>query len=252
MMQRTFGNFLAILLCAGCLFVAPVYGQTQDSSNNDDWQFTGNIYLWVADIGGQTASGADIDIGFNDIINNLDFTFMGGLGAKKGRWGFMTDFIYLAISEGTNIPLTPSLTLSEVGTKSWVITPQVTYQVVQSDRWDVNLLAGARYLYLKAELQFSPPAKVSDSGSVWDGIVGTRGKMNLNQNWYLPFHFDVGGGDTDLTWQAFGGVGYNFGSFDLVAGYRHLEWDFDKNDKGGGTFNNFNISGPLIGAKFFF
>ncbi len=38
--------------------------------------------------------------------------------------------------------------------------------------------------------------------------------MNLNQNWYLPFHFDVGTGDTNLTWQAFAGVGYKIGSFD--------------------------------------
>lgn len=242
----------AVLLCAGGLFVAPVYGQTQDSSNSDDWQFNGSFYLWVADIGGQSANGGNIDVGFGDIISNLDFTFMGSLGAQKGKWGFTTDVIYLAISDDPNVPLTPILTLREVGTKSWIVTPQVTYKIVQSDLWDLDLLAGARYLYLKAELQISPLPKMSDSGSGWDGIIGTRGQMNLNQNWYLPFQFDVGTGDTDLTWQAFGGVGYKFGSFDLVAGYRHLAWDFEGDDKGGGTFNDFNISGPLIGAKFFF
>jgi hypothetical protein len=251
-MEKNFSFIFAVLLCAGSLFVAPVYGQTQDSDNSDDWQFTADIYLWGAGIEGQSATGADVDIGFSDIISNLDFTFMGGLGAKKGKWGFMTDVIYLAISDDPNVALDPSLTLRHVGMKSWVVTPQVTYKVLQSDQWDLDLLAGARYLYMKAELQISPLPRKSDSGSGWDGIVGTRGQMNLNQKWFLPFHFDVGGGDTKLTWQAFGGVGYKFGSFDLVAGYRYLEWDFAADDKGGGTFNDLNISGPLLGAKFMF
>ena len=55
-----------------------------------------------------------------------------------------------------------------------------------------------------------------------------------------------------MTWQAFGGVGYRFGSWDLVAGYRYLAWEFDDDDKGGGTFNDLDISGPMVGVKFVF
>jgi hypothetical protein len=123
---------------------------------------------------------------------------------------------------------------------------------MQTDQVSLDLLAGARYLYMKAGLTIAPLAKASTSGSGWDGIVGARGNVELNQNWFMPFHVDVGAGDTELTWQAFVGVGYKYEKFDLIMGYRYLDWDFDDSDKGGDTFNDFTISGPIIGAKFTF
>ena len=59
--------------------------------------------------------------------------------------------------------------------------------------------------------------------------------VKLSDKWFLPLQCDVGTGDTHLTWQVFGAVGYKFNNLDLVAGYRHLEWDFDSNDKGVST-----------------
>lgn len=129
--------------------------------------------------------------------------------------------------------------------QSWVVTPTAAYKVVQSDKWDLDLLAGARYLYLKTELLINAlgvPSQISDSGGAWDGIVGAKGKMHLNENWFLPFYFDVGAGETELTWQALGGLGYKFSTFDLVVGYRYLEWEFADDDKGGKIFNDFNLS----------
>ena len=256
MRGKNFSFIFAVLLCAGSLFVAPVYGQTQDSGNSDDWQFSGLVYLWGASIGGQSADGGDIDASFSDLLENLHFGFMAGFGAKKGKWGFMTDALFMDVEYNPNKPLFGNAVLRDLRVRSWVVTPQVTYRVVQSDRWDLDLLAGARYLYLKTDLlrnnALGNPVLKTDSGSVWDGIVGTRGKMKFDQNWYLPFHIDVGAGDTKLTWQGFAGVGYNFGTWDLVAGYRYLEWDFNDDDTGGGTFNDLNMSGPMLGAKFMF
>ena len=64
--------------------------------------------------------------------------------------------------------------------------------------------------------------------------------------------FDVGTGDTDMSWQAFGGVESAFEKVHLVAGYRHLEWDFDKNDTGGDLFKDLYISGPVVGLRYLF
>jgi hypothetical protein len=38
------------------------------------------------------------------------------------------------------------------------------------------------------------------SGNVWDGIVGIRGKVTLNEKWYLPYHLDVGTGNSEVTY----------------------------------------------------
>ena len=89
-------------------------------------------------------------------------------------------------------------------------------------------------------------SSISDSGGVWDGIVGATGKVKLNEKWYLSYYVDVGTGDTRLTRQAFGGVGYRFKRVDAILGYRYLDWDFDGND----VFDDLNLSGPLVGIKF--
>lgn len=247
---------LVVMLCMGFAFIMPGSATAQENAN-DEWQFFAAPYMWAAGIGGETATGGDVDIDFGTIIENLDMTFMGSFGAQKGKWGFVTDVIYLDIEDDSDVPLLgPLLTLTNVQMKSWIVTPTVTYSVVQSDQWSLDLLAGARYLWLEVDLdinELSTPLSIpSASGDAWDGIVGIKGQMNLNQNWYLPFHFDVGTGDTDLTWQAFAGVGYKFSNFDLIAGYRYLDWDFDDDDKGGETFNDMTISGPIVGAKFVF
>lgn len=38
-----------------------------------------------------------------------------------------------------------------------------------------------------------------------------------------------------------------FEKWEVMAVYRYIEWDF-----GGGVIDNLNISGPMIGVKFFF
>ena len=82
-----------------------------------------------------------------------------------------------------------------------------------------------------------------------DGIVGVRGHVPIGDKWYIPFYFDIGTGDTQLTWQILGGVGYRFKHFDLVGGYRYMDWNFNNNDD---VFGDLNLSGPFVGAKFVF
>jgi hypothetical protein len=41
----------------------------------------------------------------------------------------------------------------------------------------------------------------------------------LNEHWYLPYYADIGTGDSDLTWQLFGGIGYMFNWGDIKLGY---------------------------------
>ena len=59
--------------------------------------------------------------------------------------------------------------------------------------------------------------KVSES--VWDGIVGVKGRYAFgdDRKWFVPFYLDVGTGQTKLTWQAAAGVGYAFHWGDVVG-----------------------------------
>ena len=244
---------LVLFGLATFLFIAqPVMAE---EALNDDWVFSASIYMWGAGIDGETATGDDFDVKFKDILDNLDFTFMGDFGVNKGKWGVRTDVIYMDIKDDDSQSLTRRLTLKEVQIKAWIVTTVVTYNAIHSDRWHLDLQAGARYLYLEPEMEIEGPVetrKGSDDGDNLDGIVGFSGKVNLKYNFYLPFHFDVGGGDTKGTWQAYGGIGYKFNSFDLIAGYRYLTWKFDNDDSGGKLFNELTVSGPLFGVTFQF
>jgi opacity protein-like surface antigen len=139
--------------------------------------------------------------------------------------------------------------------KAWIVEPAIAYTVLENQRGRLDLLGGARYLWLKSELEFdisgplrNEKRKASDSDGVWDGIVGLRGQLNLSPNWYVPYYADIGAGGTDLTWQLFGGIGYRFSKVDVVLAYRYLDWDFDDDS----AFDDMNIHGPFAGVKFRF
>lgn len=229
-----------------------------DDSRGDKWEIEASITPWAASIGGETATGSDIDITLSDIIENLDFTFMGHIGARKNKWSFFVDVIYLDIEDDDEVE-GRTLALTDLEMTSWILTPSVGYTFLDSGRWYMDFIVGARYLYLKVdvELETMPPlpnvrSDDSESGGIWDGIVGVRGKVDLNRNWYIPFYMDVGTGDSDLTWQVYAGVAYKFESFTLDVGYRYLAWNWDDDDQGGAVFNDLDVSGPMIGFKFIF
>ncbi len=229
--------------------ITPVEPVMPEVVVNDSWNYSAAIYLWGAAIGGTTVDGQEVDISFSDIVDKLDFGYMGHFDAQKGKWTIAADAVYLKV--GDNVPAPGPI--DKLQFRSWIVTPYAAYNVVESGQWNLDLLAGARYLYMKPKLTFSPivpgPGTVSLSDSNWDAIIGMKGNYKLNEKWFMPFFFDVGSGDSDLTWQAFAGVGYKYENFDVVAGYRYLEWEFDNAFVG---FNDFDLSGPMIGAKFRF
>lgn len=232
--------------------IAPVEPVVPEVVVSEEWNYFGSLYLWGSSIEMTTISGAESEISFSDIIDNLDMAFMGTLGAQKGKWGFLSDIIYMNISKDVNAPLAPGVNITNIEMKSWVVTPMVTYRVMESEQLNLDLLGGVRYLYLKSPIEVNYISLGLDSDSIWDGIVGVRGKYDLNDKWHIPFQLDIGAGDSDMTWQAFAGIDYKYENFDLIAGYRYLDYDFDDNDPAAGALTDLTMSGPIIGAKFYF
>jgi len=80
-----------------------------------------------------------------------------------------------------------------------------------TERLSVDVIAGARYIDLSLDFdlglqsqRFGRPIDTHASDGVWDAVVGVRGHADLNRRWYLPYHLDVGAGQSELTWQAAG------------------------------------------------
>ncbi len=230
-----------------------------DPAAPENWKFDGEIYLWGASIGARTVTGGNIDVGFDTLLKHLDMGFMGALGARKGKWSIVVDALYLDLSADRTgsiaLPDGSIATSSSLGLKGWVVDPSVGYNVVDTERVVLDVLVGARYLYLKPTLsaQVDGPLgtrfrEFSESANVWNGIVGVRGRLNICPRFFLPYYADIGAGASKLTWQAFGGVGYSFGRIEIVAAYRYIGWNL-KNDN---LFEDLNFGGPFLGAKIYF
>jgi hypothetical protein len=249
-------------LCLTVLGVSPVLAQTDSSASQDQWQFSGAIYMWGADMAGQTIGGSEVEVGFSDLVDNLEMAFMGAFVARKNNWSLLTDVIYLDIGvENTtelSIPiggnLLPVTTTTDLDVKSRVMHFAGGYGLYSEGKSRLDLIGGARYLDLSMdlflELQSLGPGQsrtISESLTTWDGIIGLKGQASLGERWYLPYYVDVGTGDSKLTWQASAGIGFRAGRvWDLALVYRHLEWDFDSTR----VIDDLNISGPTLGVIF--
>ena len=245
----------AVVLSMGLLFAGTGSVSAQESGSADPWKFKAALYLWGAAIDGTTRGGNEFDASFSDIWDNLDFAFMGAFEARKGKWSVAADVIYMDVSAdraGTigprNAPVSADLDLT-----GWVFNFQGARNVYEHENASVDVLLGARYLDLESKLTVTTSgffgSRTSEaSGDVWDGIVGVKGQINVSKSWFLPYHLDIGTGQSDATWQVLGGVGYAFKHVDLILAYRYLAWNFDSDSQ----LEDMNLSGPLFGAVFKF
>jgi len=249
-------------------------GNATAQSNPDSWQFRAIIYGYFPDIGGKTSfpannGGTTVDVTADTILNNLKFAFMGTLEAQKGQWGAFTDIMYLDVGGsksdtrdvtigGVTLPagVTANASLDIKGTL-WTLAGN--YRVLATPDATFDAFAGARLLSLKENLgwEFSAnigpivgPGRTGNSDAKitnWDAIVGVKGRLVFgnNREWFVPYYVDVGTGDSDLTWQAIGGIGYAFSWGEVLAAWRYIDYKFN-----GDKIQDINFNGPAIGVAF--
>jgi hypothetical protein len=166
---------------------------------------------------------------------------------------FLSDLIYLNLSNDKDRE-TIGYSNVDMKLKGWQLGLYGGYNLYQTSRSSLDLMAGLRYLTIDSEVKLSsdlerlPDLKLTKDTDVWDGIIGLRGRTDLNENWFIPYYADIGTGDSDLTWQAMTGIGYQAGWGDMSLVYRRLEWDQDE-DK---LLQDVSFSGPALAVKFRF
>jgi hypothetical protein len=272
------GAAAALCFAAGALLPASAaaqYAQPGWESANANWQFNALLYGYLPTIGGKLSvpvqtGGSNINVDANTIIDNLKMAFMGTLDVHYGRWGAFTDVLYLNVSGsksqtrdfsigniGLPVSTTADLSLDLKGT-IWTIAGE--YRAISDPAWNVDVLAGARMFGIKPTLGWSingdlgPIAAPGRSGSkdisdtVWDGIVGVKGRYAFGdeRRWFVPFYADIGTGESDLTWQVAGGVGYAFKWGEIFGMWRYLDYNF----KSGKQLQDMNFNGPMLGLGF--
>ena len=202
--------------------------------------------------------------------------------ARYDRFSLLTDIIYLNLSSTesqiksfdfgtTSTPVEGALTTStSARLQATVWTLAGGYTVAEGAWGNLDLVGGLRLLAVTDTTNFSlaldvtrPDGSIalgrigglSAGRSVWNGIGGVRGRLYLGDaDWFgggkffVPYYFDVGAGGSNLTWQAFGGLGYQTGRLGVSVGYRFLS--FQQNSSS--VVQRLTLGGPIIVASFRF
>jgi opacity protein-like surface antigen len=224
-----------------------------------EWQHSVDIYVWGAAVGGETNSGTGVDVSFDDLLDNLEFSAMGAYQARKGKWSVMADLIYLDVSNRAKFELGgDSIRVPvEVDTDltSWVVHAGGAYNFYEGDGGTMaGLTFGARYLDMSTDIvvglesrvpELDPEIPISASEDVLDFFAGLHGVITLGERWFLPWAANVGTGDSDISWAALAGVGYRVSDrWNAILTYRHQAWDFEDTV----IIDSLEFSGPMLGA----
>ena len=236
--------------------IVPVEPEVVMPEQTSNWEQSLSIYGWLPTFGGKLkytipgVGGGDTEI---DWLDKIDMFFMANYEARKDKWSFLFDMIYINMSDsqqttiiGDNVPVTSNEELT-----GWLLSFYGGYNVQQNDKLTLDIIAGLRYFSLDLDIDGTLgnlPFSVSPSTELYDMVVGIKGKVDINENWYMPYLFDVGGGDSDLTWQASAGLGYRFNWGDLLLTYRYVYYD-EGNEN---LIQDLNMYGPKVGIVFHF
>lgn len=221
----------------------------------DQWRWTITPYLWGSEIetdvrfpGGQEIGGT---ARFDDILDKLDLGGMVHFEGRRGAWGMFVDATYLKLSDDTTQG--PFSADSELDTGLYEFAATYTPGGGSSA---FTAYAGARIVDLSLEITFSGPGPIgpirrASDKSFTDVMVGGRYVHPFNDRWLLDVQGDIGGGDTESSWNALALLGWKFGG-DLnkavLFGWRHMEFEVEES----GRETDVTFDGPIAGVLFSF
>jgi opacity protein-like surface antigen len=244
---------LAALLLAGV-------STTASAQTAGHWQLEVTPYLWGAGMKGDVQAPnlprTNVDMSFVDILHNLDFGIMGAFEARKDRWGFLFDGIYMKVSDAASSTQGPLTVSADATIQQQVLAGAVAYRVSDGPAL-VDVLAGARYSKIKVKAVidaslFGLAGRTERTGdkSWTDPYLGIRVQAPIDERWTLVGYADVGGGGgADSTWQAAIGAQYAYSKDVAIKfGYRYLSVDYNKN----GFLYDIDSAGLYLGAGFRF
>lgn len=230
-------------LAAFLLFpaVGTVVGSTPALAQ-ESWQFRLSPYVWLAGLKGNVGTipgqpAVSVDVSAGDALRDLDGGGMFMLDARRGRHGFLVDFMYTDVRSDTEVVPAP-IGLDLVSTsKTTIATLGYQYELFRERGTVVDVLAGARYWRIESNLRFSgglgilAGRSITNTESWWDPGIGIKGRVPLGDS---RFYFEGGaavggfGVGSDQFYDINANVGYQWSkSIGTTIGYRMFDVDYE-------------------------
>jgi hypothetical protein len=244
----------------GCVMLTPVHAQ-------ENWTEIG-IYAHMLGIEGDATVGnvtSDVDVSFSDILDNLDFGFMGFVEHRRGKWSFIGDVAHLDVSADKTRSRTSvtSLTL-DVEYKQTLVEAFIGYRVFEQNQGEaqfgIDLLVGARYnevafeLDVQASLLGLTTSRSRNPEEDWvDGVIAARVQYGHDNGWGVSALADIGDGSDSSSYQLLGIVSYRFkNNIRVFGGYRLYHLEFTGDSEGRRFDLDLDYTGPVIGVAYRF
>src|SRR5881398_152508 len=148
-------------LAAGSLELAPKETAPPTITQSEPWHFTIAAPGWMAGLDGTIGVrgvNADIDVGFDQILQHLDMIFAMRAEAQKGPFGIYGEVIYIGLSDNAQINRLIN-NVHEVVNET-LVDGALSWRLINQPRGSLDLVAGTHYtnIYERLELHSDPVA----------------------------------------------------------------------------------------------
>ena len=163
----TVAVFATIVLSKPLLFAGPEpYTTSKEAAppsitQSEPWQFTIAAPGWMAGLDGTIGVrgvNADIDVGFDQILQHLDMIFAMRAEAQKGPFGIYGEVIYIGLSDHAQVNRLINNIDEEVN--ETLVDGALSWRIINQPRGSLDLVAGTHYtnIYERLELHSDPVA----------------------------------------------------------------------------------------------
>src|SRR5436189_4004364 len=157
------GALLAVIarLQAGTMELQPKESVPPTITQSEPWHFTIAAPGWMAGLDGTIGVrgvNADIDVGFDQILQHLDMIFAMRAEAQKGPFGIYGELIYIGLSDNAQINRLIN-NVHEVVNET-LVDGALSWRLINQPRGSLDLVAGTHYtnIYERLELHSDPVA----------------------------------------------------------------------------------------------
>src|SRR5260370_29056013 len=169
---------------AGSMELAPKETAPPTITQSEPWQFTIAAPGWMAGMDGTIGVrgvNADIDIGFDEILQHLDMIFAARAEARKGPFGIYGEVIYIGLSDGAqinglvnNITAQVDMTLVDGG---------LSWRLFNQPRWSLELAASTHYTNVYEQLALhSDPILIQQTSERFVNDIADHLRSRLDQD----------------------------------------------------------------------
>lgn len=244
--------------------------------NRPNWAVQVTPYMWAASLDGHISPFRrgptfGVEKSFSDVMDDLNFGGFINIWGRYDRFVVSGDIMYVDTTDSRGAGPLPAFTIpgvgtippggnidAKVGTKQFTATLMGGYRVVETPRFTLDALGGARFWHISNDVTLtgslgglSGSVSYSESFGWVDPLVGLRAFLPLTEKLSLQGQADIGGfgAGSDLTWSVLTTINYVFSDrLSGSVGYKVL----DVNYQHGGHVYDTRLSGPVLGMTYRF